>query len=161
MDLVKAFDQLDRRKLPEVLTRYGYGKKATQLMLNMWDDEVVLKYPDKTFSKSFRTKRGTKQGDVCSPFIFNLYMDLAIRDALPRLSGATFVSASGEDVLKLIMYADDIVLFASSAEAASQNLALLEAALEPTGLKINILKTKNTTCGEHDLPKAGHPYWIC
>ena len=153
VDLVKAFDQLDRRKLPEVLTRYGYGKKATQLMLNMWDDEVVLKYPDKTFSKSFRTKRGTKQGDVCSPFIFNLYMDLAIRDALPRLSGATFVSASGEDVLKLIMYADDIVLFASSAEAASQNLALLEAALEPTGLKINILKTKSLHAASTTSPR--------
>ena len=40
------------------------------------------------------------------------------------------------------MYADDVVLFASSEEAASRNLAILEAALEPTGLKINISKTK-------------------
>ena len=142
VDLVKAFDQLDRKKLPEVLRRYGYGENASRLMQTMWDAEVSLKYPDGTYSKSFRTKTGTKQGDVCSPFIFNLYMDLAIREILPMLSGATLGGASGVDVLKLIMYADDIVLFAASSEEATANLALLELALKPTGLKINVSKTK-------------------
>ena len=142
VDLVKAFDQLDRSKLAEVLRRYGYGKNAIRLMQAMWDSEVALKYPDGTFSKAFKTKVGTKQGDVCSPFIFNLYMDLAVRDIISKLSGITFMGAAGQDLLKLIMYADDIVLFAESEEAASVNLALLEEALRPTGLKVNVGKTK-------------------
>ena len=153
VDLVKAFDMVDRRKLPEVLRRYGYGRNAARLMQAMWDDEVALKFPDGTYSKAFRTKVGTKQGDVCSPFIFNLYMDLAIRDILPRLSGATLRDAAGVNELKLIMYADDIVLFATSPQAASANLALLEAALKPTGLKINVTKTKTLHAASPESPR--------
>jgi len=142
IDLKRAFDSIDRSKLRQVLGLYGFGDTTKTLIERLWEDEVVLRYPDRSYSEPFHTKVGVKQGCVFSPFAFNAYINIGLSRALPRLHGITAFDTQGtSSILKALAYADDLVLFATSAEAMSQNLEALADAMAPLGLRINHTKT--------------------
>jgi len=142
IDFRKAFDSIDRSKLRQVLGLYGLGNTTITLVERLWEDEVVVRFPDGTYSDPLLTRVGTKQGCVFSPLAFNLYINLGLSRALSGMTGVPALDTWGnEDTLKALLYADDLVLFATSSEEMSRNLEVLTAAMSPLGLKINHTKT--------------------
>ena len=87
IDLKRAFDTVHRMHLEKVLRTYGYDEISIQLIKQLWEDEVVLKFGDRTYSKPFATKRSVAQGDVLSSFIFSLCCDLVLRSCMADLRG--------------------------------------------------------------------------
>ena len=76
IDLKHAFDTVNRMQLEKVLRIYGYDEVSITLIKQLWNDEVILKFADGTFSAPFSTKRSVAQGDVLSSFVFSLCCDV-------------------------------------------------------------------------------------
>ena len=76
-------------------------------------EEVKVKFKTSTgISESFRSDTGFKQGFTLSPTLFGLYID-KLEEWL-NLQGGDGVRL-GEFVIKLLLYANDLVLIAKSA----------------------------------------------
>jgi hypothetical protein len=110
VDASKAFDRVNfwimytkllQRNIPKVIVRLLLTWYATQTFVVRWNC---------TFSKTFQSSNGVRQGGVLSPRLFNIYMD-DLSKALSRCnSGCTM----GDVCLNHLFYADDAVLMSPS-----------------------------------------------
>ena len=91
-----------------------------------------------TKSEPFPSSLGVRQGECLSPFLFSMYLnDLEYELTIPN---------AGIDIghmrLMLLMYADDVVLFANNAQSLQDEIDLLYKYCEKWKLRINVNKTK-------------------
>ena len=90
-------------------------------------------------SENFRSDIGVKQGCLLSPTLFGLYID-KLEEWL-NLQGGDGVRL-GEFVIKLLLYADDLVLVSKSAHGFHMHLYVLEIFFRVVGMQFNTIKTK-------------------
>ena len=117
VDVRKAFDSVARYCLPTILEKYGFGPVACELIHQLWQDEIVIVFPDKSTSVPFKPSRGIKQGCVLSPAIFNLCMDVVLADLQRKMPGIRCYNPSTQTYhdIRFVAYVDDLVLFVDSA----------------------------------------------
>ena len=74
----------------------------------------------------FEIKKGTKQGDPLSSLLFNMVLQKALEDDIPRWqkkNGMGICSGdSHHDCLTNLQFADDVLLFASTKEQLQKML---------------------------------------
>jgi ubiquitin len=155
VDLTKAYDSVPRELLWETLRLNGFGEHAIALLKALYDDRIRLRL-GRTYSEtSFRTKRGVKQGCLLSPLLFNLVLERVISTAQASMTGIQFALGTEVRRLKLIAYADDIVILSPNVETAQRDLDALHAAFTAAGLTINGRKTKIMTMPDRMIgPRA-------
>ena len=90
-------------------------------------------------SESFRGDIGVKQDCPLSPNLFGLYID-KLEEWL-NLQGGDGVQLE-EFVIKLLLYADDLVLVAKSAHVLQMHVYALEHFCKAVGMQVNTSKTK-------------------
>ena len=90
-------------------------------------------------SRWFSISQGVRQGCVMSPWLFNIYIDGIIREAMDELIGGVQLSNVKVQVL---LFADDIVMVTESKEDIQRNLEVLKAAMEKWDMKMHLGKTK-------------------
>ena len=91
------------------------------------------------YSPFFESKMGVKQGDPCSPMIFMMFVNDLIENINHDIDD---IFTYREFSLFLLLYADDQVVFAKSAESLQSMLNDIENYCNIWGLKINTSKTK-------------------
>ena len=73
---------------------------------------------DSTLIPEFETKKGTKQLDPLSSLLFNMVLQKALEDDIPRWQKkqgmGIYLSDNDHDCLTNLRLADDVLLFASS-----------------------------------------------
>ena len=95
-------------------------------------------------SGTFRIQRGVKQGDVISPMLFNVGLEMAIRRWKAKLGNRGIKIDVGERLTNM-RYADDLIIYASSSDDLCIMLELLQNELALIGLHLNSSKTKAFT----------------
>ena len=94
----------------------------------------------------FEIKKGTKQGDPVSCLLFNMVLQKALEDDIPRWRKkkcmGVHLSENDHDCLTNMRFADDVLLFASSKEQLQKMLCELKRSTETVGLRIHSEKTK-------------------
>ena len=105
-------------------------------------------------------ERGVLQGNPLSPLLFNLYID----DIVTQLKSTRDITLDENNKFNVLMYADDLIVFANSKEKLQQNLDIINKYCEDWKLEINCKKTKcmTFTKGTHTQEKFsfkinGHP----
>ncbi|XP_024875560.1 uncharacterized protein LOC112468100 [Temnothorax curvispinosus] len=124
VDIAKAFDSLPHPVIKYALLGKGLPEEVVALIMDSYKEaKTTMKCRNETFDIELR--RGVKQGDPLSPFIFNVCMDLII-DRLERMEG--FQVKEGLSI-SCLAFADDIILIADTREAASRLMDKLVGSL--------------------------------
>ncbi|XP_063533678.1 uncharacterized protein LOC134743977 [Cydia strobilella] len=145
IDLEKAFDRVPRKLVWQALRTQQVPEYYIELIQDMYNNVSTRVRSLAGVSKAFEVKVGVHQGSVLSPLLFNLVMDYLTRDIPSPLPWT-------------MMYADDIVLAANTANDAQQLLNMWTNALEKYGLRVSRSKTEYLKC-----PFSGNstPETIC
>jgi hypothetical protein len=162
VDFRKAYDLVHRDLLLRCLTDLGVrGKMLGALASMYWRAPMTVKN-GATLGATFNSTRGVKQGDPLSPLLFGLFIDRFERWLAERLPD-TGVQL-GAQLVRLLLYADDLTLLASS---ASELQALLDALHEfstQNSLQVNVAKCAVVVFGKSaprpgaDTPAGGWTY---
>ena len=94
---------------------------------------------DNILSDEFSSFLGVRQGECLSPFLFSMYLNDLENDLIQK-------GADGIDIgmlkLYLLLYADDIVIFAESSQGLQKGLDILDEYSKMWKLTVNTDKTK-------------------
>lgn len=137
IDFKSAFDKVHHERLFLKLLNYGVDCKTLSLIRLIFNsarvrilgeldsnkyEKILPKYP-------IKITRGTPQGSLISPILFNVYID----DLLKTLEN---------NAMCVFAYADDICYLASSREEVEKNLRIVDDWCENNYMEISWKKTK-------------------
>src|SRR6056297_115135 len=126
MDLSKCFDTLDHEQIIDKMNRKISDGSVLKLIRQFLKAGIMKN------GEYAQTLAGSPQGGVCSPLIANIYLD-------------DFDQKMKAKGIRIVRYADDILIFAKNAKHAHRNMQIAKHILEEElKLTINKKKTKIT-----------------
>ena len=161
IDLRAAYDHIDREMLFSVISIRTKSPILTSILKALYDGTIAA---IKHTTDYFQVHTGCRQGGIESPVLFNIYMDFVLRCAEHEIllkfpnTGLKYSyrvksesstrkqrslhSLSGEDRLRMLLYADDIVLFCEDVSELQSILDIYNTTFSRFGLTIASDKTK-------------------
>lgn len=137
IDVSKAFDSVSHACIENVLNAKGIPSSLVTYIMATYRHGFTKLSSRTWHSDPITPTCGVKQGDPLSPIIFNMVMDNLLK-ILPNEIGAEVGSAK----IAASLFADDIVLMASSARGLQSLIDTASAYLVSCGLSINIAKSQ-------------------
>ena len=140
VDFRKAYDMVRRDLLMQTLAGAGVHDRMLNSLVSMyWQPSLVLKLGNQQ-QQPFVSTRGVKQGDPLSPLLFSIFFDRVEQWFEQRMEGRDGVRLAGR-LLRLLLYADDLVLLAKDRIQLQSMLGLLAEFCEEFDLEVNVEKT--------------------
>ena len=139
VDLEKAYDNVNRQKLWNVLEEYGVRGRLLRAVEALYEDGKASVQVGGRESEWFGVHKGVRQGCTLSPWLFNVFVDKVTREARKEFVREVKLSTGEVGVL---LFADDMVVMAESEEGLQSNLQALSDAMGRWDLKVNWGKTK-------------------
>lgn len=111
LDIKAAYDSVDRVILWNRCRDRGFSDGTIRILQRMFDHNSAQVVVNGKRSQPFGLRAGLLQGSVLSPFLYSIFIDDLAKDLMKedRIE-------IGKFSLNCTMYADDIAVFASSAE---------------------------------------------
>eukprot|EP00745_Piridium_sociabile_P014995 TRINITY_DN220_c0_g1_i2.p1 TRINITY_DN220_c0_g1~~TRINITY_DN220_c0_g1_i2.p1 ORF type:complete len:782 (+),score=58.82 TRINITY_DN220_c0_g1_i2:69-2414(+) len=138
VDFEKAFDSISRKLLWPVLKTNRVRGKLYRCIRSMYREVKARIRKGAKLSDYVNCTSGVKQGDVCSPILFSLFVnELALEIISNGRHGVSL------DLLELfiLLFADDIILLSISVVGLQRQLNSLYTAASRLELKVNMDKT--------------------
>ena len=171
IDLTAAYDHIPRDFLFRVLEFRTGAQFLVHLLSELYHDTTAYISGTKT---KFNVNIGCRQGGLESPTLFNYYFDFVlgvcaheIDRRFPDGWGIPFSfnipnqctnrqqradgKMNGLELIKWILYADDLVLFSSSLAELNTILEIINSTCKRFGLTISFKKTKTMVFGDLSL----------
>ena len=161
IDLRAAYDHIDRDMLFSVINIRTKSPILTSILKSLYSGTIAA---IKHSTDYFQVQTGCRQGGIESPVLFNIYMDFALRcaehDVLINFPNTglkysyriksesssreqrSIHKLAGEDRLRMLLYADDIVLFCEDISELQSVLKIYDDTFSRFGLTIATDKTK-------------------
>ena len=116
------------------MKQYGVQGRLLRAIQGLYkDSEAAVKVGEET-ADWFEIQRGVRQGCPMSPWLFNIYLDMVVKEALPLFKrGAALTNCH----IQVTMLADDTVLLAQNEEDLKWNVEKLHEALKRHKLKVS------------------------
>ncbi|NWT07571.1 PO21 protein, partial [Mionectes macconnelli] len=127
----KAFDTVSHQHIIMGLKQKGVDIHISNLVVNMYENIYTEIGIGDAKSDPIQIKVGVKQGDLMSPFLFNLAMDPLLCNLEQFGKGYQY----GTKSITAMAFADDLVLLSGSWDGMRENIAILEDFCNLTGLK--------------------------
>lgn len=139
VDFKKAFDSVWHDGLFYKLASYGINGNFLKYIKHLYSSmESCLKFPQ-GISNFFQVKIGTRQGDVLSPTLFNLF----INDIIDQLQSVNSDPAIIDNYkVTTLLYADDLVIISTSPKGLQSCIDVLSNYCKKWKLQINKDKSK-------------------
>ena len=141
VDFTKAFDYVERHILWYKLIKIGVRGQMLDIIKSMYNAVKSKIKNNNSVSEAFSCKIGVRQGECLSPFLFAMYMYVNDLEQELENNGANGIDI-GMVKLRLLLYADDIVLFGKTLEELQKSLNILEEYCDRWNLTVNTAKTK-------------------
>ena len=140
IDFRKAFDSVRREKLWIVLKKNGLKGKMYNALKSMYDTVLAQVRVNGDLTNMFSCPRGLKQGEVCSPILFSLFINELTKDITQE--GRHGIQLSPDFVqLLILLFADDVVLFSDSIIGLQTQLNVLYRTATRLDLIVNLEKS--------------------
>lgn len=143
LDIQEFFENVDHSLLLKALERH-VSEKWVLLYIKRWLEAPVI-LEDGTVKIS--TGKGTPQGGVISPLLSNLYMHYCVDKWLEKF----------HPQVKMVRYADDLIVHCRSHEEAVHTLSALKGRLKECALTAHPEKTKIVYCKKDGRGLKGYP----
>ena len=139
VDLVKAFDNVIRKRLWDILKNRGYPLHLVEVVRNIYEETTIRLILGEKLTEEIPTNKGLRQGCTLSPTLFNIYMDDMYRAWKNKVDlGINFKNM----YLNSLLYADDKVIIQDSEDKLQKSVYTLEQIAKEYGLKLSTEKTK-------------------
>lgn len=146
VDFEKAFDSVNWEYMESVLSQMGYGDKWRMLIRGCLYSARLSILINGSPTKEFEMKRGARQGDPLSPFLFIVAMEslnIAIRVACQKGIFRGITVPHSETTISHLFYVDDALFVGEWNQDNIKNLArVLRCFQVASGLKVNFSKSR-------------------
>ena len=140
IDFRKAFDTICRTKLWTVLHKNGLRGKIAIALQSMYAIVKVRVRAGGELTDVFLCPRGLKQGEVCSPVLFSLFINELTKDIIE--SGKHGIQLAPDLIeLLILLFADDVVLLSDSVFGLQTQLNILFNTAKRLDLIVNLDKS--------------------
>jgi hypothetical protein len=156
IDVRKAYDRVWRDGLWKRLWEAGVKGKMWRVLRALYKEVKSCVMVDGELSEWFETLVGVRQGCVLSPVLYSLFINGFAKFLKEKSVGGVKVA---EEWLRLLLFADDIVLFAESEEELQEMLNLLSEYCRRWRFEINVGKSKVMVCGPRGLTTQVTAKW--
>ena len=151
IDLEKAFDRVPREVVKWAMRKLGVDEWLVKIIMAMYEDSNSAVRINNTIGTKFGVKVGVHQGSVLSPLLFIMVLEALSRECRKGLPWE-------------LLYADDLVIIAESAEELERRFTTWKESIESKGLRVNLGKTKVMISGVNRgaaLPEGKYPCGVC
>lgn len=135
VDFRAAFDNVSRKSLIYKLFSMGISFKFVRMIESLYESTKSAVWNGHELSTYFDTTSGVKQGCLLSPLLFALY----INDLHEYLEGGIVIQ---ERNIRILMYADDIVIMAEEIQILQSMIHKLEEYCNMWNMEVNTSKSK-------------------
>jgi len=140
IDADKAFDKVQHPFMIKTLTKVGIEGTYLNIIKAIYNKPIANIILNRKNLKAFPPKSGTRQECPLSPLLFNIVLEVlatAVRQT-KEIKGVQI----GREVVKLSLYADDMILYIEDPEDSTQKqLLLINEFSKVKGYTINIQKS--------------------
>ena len=146
VDFEKAFDSISWKFINHTLNFFNFGESIKKWINVFYNDIQSCVIQNGFLSEPFNVKRGCRQGDPLSPYIFLLCAEILSRQfkASNDIKG---IQIAGIEYL-LSQFADDTtILLDGSENSLDEALKILNTFALASGLKLNSTKTRAVWIG--------------
>ncbi|KAI5735287.1 hypothetical protein M8J77_016627 [Diaphorina citri] len=132
IDLEKAYDRIPRQEVWRSMREKGVPEKYIRVIKGMYSEARTQVRSSVGMTKGFTVEVGLHQGSVLSPYLFDLIMDVLVKEVKKKAPWS-------------MMFADDVVLCELSREEVERKLEDWRRVLEERGMRISRTKTEYMT----------------
>lgn len=141
LDFQKAFDSISKKYMICAFRKFGFGKDFIQWVNVLFNETRSCIVYNGWLSENFDVKCGIRQGCPFSPMAFIIGLEfLAIR--FRQSNEVKGLNVTCRNILKILLYADDITLFLRDADDVTMVLQIIDVFSEVSGLCLNKLKSE-------------------
>ena len=147
VEFKKAFGTIDHNAIWEALHELGFPTGYTAILRRLYQGQTGQVVADAN-SRTFKIKRGTKQGDPISPTICSAVLEVIMRRLKLDWGAKRYglrVGFASPSLLQNLRFADDLLLAARTLPQAKHMLEDLVQHTGSAGLQIHMGKTKILT----------------
>ena len=137
IDYEKAYDYIDRAALFYKLLNTSVSSKCVNIIKSMYSN-IKLEVRGQEGESYFSSNCGLLQGESTSPILFSLF----VNDLESNLRDYGVGINIQNTIMKLLMFADDTVIFSESREGLQAGLTSLYKYCKKWGITVNAAKTK-------------------
>ena len=152
IDFRKAFDSLDQEFIQTALKRLGFGKDIREWIRLFFDKREAYILLGGHLTSQIFLEQGVPQGDVVSPYIFIVIVELLLIkiNYTSSITGIRFAKDEGRSET----FADDTTIFMERSEANLRNcISIISHFAKISGLACNVKKTVVVPIGGNFDPK--------
>ena len=157
VDIMKAYDSVDRDLLWQICRHYGLTDKIVRMLKLLYKDPKAQVRVNGELSDHFNINSGVQQGGIPSCILFNVLFDFIIRQVIEQakilgIKGIKLAHGSNDfyhpnsdpydnlDIL-LLIYADDLVVMCESGTDLELFIQCFEQTTQKFGLTMSVKKT--------------------
>ena len=143
IDLQKAFDLVKRKEIWKALEEHDVNENLIKAIQSFYNNpESMVRIGGET-STRFNINVGVRQGCILSPLLFIIFMNSISNQCVGMRSLNVGMWRLKPVKLKMLAFADDLVVFGKTQRDLQVNVNILNTELKKRGLKINAKKTKS------------------
>jgi hypothetical protein len=157
VDFEKTYDGVPRDALMRYLAEVEVGGRMLQTLVGMYWRVRARPKQGAALGEAFDSTCGVRQGDPLSPLLFGIYIDRVeafLAERAPQVGAS--VPGLGSP-LRVLLYADDLVLMSHDAAGLQTLLDGLHAFCSTHHMRVNVSKTEAVVFGPSRL--RGHGGW--
>ena len=139
IDFRKCFDTINRNILWPILKKSGIKGKLFNCIRSMYEKVLArVRSRQDTLTEHINCTLGVKQGDICSPILFSLYINELAIDLIENGRHGVFFDMYE---LFVLLLADDIILCSETVVGLQNQLNILQRAACKLHLIVNLDKS--------------------
>jgi len=140
IDFEKCFDSINRNLLWPILLKNGIKGKCIKCIRSMYISVKARVRNGSKLSDVINCSFGVKQGDVCSPILFSLFINELVLEVVNNGRHGVTLSLDAFELFILLL-ADDVVLLSETVVGLQTQLNNLQRAASRLELNVNMSKS--------------------